>query len=226
MDLPVAELGCLLDQLVDVGIAQHVARDRERSSTGLVDLLGHLLCLGCVSSSARCTMPCSALERTPIDIRHDDIRPLVREEPDSLRTNALARARNDDRLAREHALGVVEVTRDLGCSCVRHGGCSGRICVDGRDGLGQRTINLQCRTMKTARAHLTAKLLPASCGNALVYRGSRGELPKRETSASTFPLWEANSCGAGDRPHFVLFDSSRHHRVNIPHGSQRAKWLL
>lgn len=46
VDLAIAEISCLLDQLVNVRITQHIAWNGDRAATGGVDVVGDFLCLG------------------------------------------------------------------------------------------------------------------------------------------------------------------------------------
>jgi len=58
---------------------------------------------------------------TAIDIAHNDFSSFVREESGCFGSNALSGTGDDGCLAVEHALGVVQVARDLLSTCVRHG---------------------------------------------------------------------------------------------------------
>ena len=78
VDLSVAELGCLLDELVDVRIAQHVTRDCKSAAAGVVDVLCHLLRLGCNASSAFGRSRAFG-RHTGVDVRDDHARALVGE---------------------------------------------------------------------------------------------------------------------------------------------------
>jgi hypothetical protein len=63
-------------------------------------------------------------ELTAIDIAHNDLSTFIREQSGCFGSNALSRASDDGCLAVEHALGVVQMARDLLSTSVRHG-CGG-----------------------------------------------------------------------------------------------------
>lgn len=64
--------------------------------------------------------PCTGT-LTAIDIAHNNLSTFVREQSRCLGSNALSGAGDDGCLAVEHALGVVQMARDLLSTCVRHG---------------------------------------------------------------------------------------------------------
>jgi hypothetical protein len=147
VDLAVAELCSLLHKRVEVLVVEHVAWGGDGFATALVDGIGDALCLFCfgivVSRDFLGAFSSSFLiERnevklakqrdsdkmlgtslsilTTINITHNNLCPLIGEQPRGLSSNALTRASNNRNLAMEHALGVVEVSSDLLRACVGH----------------------------------------------------------------------------------------------------------
>lgn len=121
MNLAMPKVGGCLDQLLEVGIVEHVAGHGNGATAGGIDALGDGLGFGYRRSVSAGgfhspndqTKSKEAPWPTTINIGHDYLGALVGKEPGCLGANALARPCDDGGLTGQHALGVIELTHDL-----------------------------------------------------------------------------------------------------------------
>lgn len=106
VDLAVAELGCLCDELPDALVPEQVPGHSQCLAAAGSDVGGHVVGLG------------------GVDVGHDHLCALVGKQPRALGADALAGPRDDGHLPGQKALGVVELAGDL-VDSVRHDGYGG-----------------------------------------------------------------------------------------------------